>query len=222
MLVVLTSVGNLCLFAKDGILIHQTSFSIEDSRSDDLISFHTYFNNTYGNPEKAHHNCLAVRGASIYILGSSHLVVSRLLPWKERVEVLRRAGDWMGALNMAMTLYDGQAHGVIDLPRALDDVHKTIMPYLAELLLSYVDEVFSYIEVASGNQLGNSDQSNESKSSSFSGHPDIKEQYIRVGGVAVEFCVHINRTDILFEEIFSKFCTAKHKGKVNIFMIIAT
>ncbi|KAK8618149.1 hypothetical protein V6N13_116019 [Hibiscus sabdariffa] len=33
-------------------------------------------------------------------------------------------------------------------------VAETIMPYLVELLLSYVDEVFSYISVAFGNQIG--------------------------------------------------------------------
>ncbi|KAL3517335.1 hypothetical protein ACH5RR_024237 [Cinchona calisaya] len=211
MLVVLTSIGRLGMFTKDGNMIHHTSFAVDGSGGDDLITYHTYFNNIYGNPEKAYHNCVAVRGASIYILGPSHLVVSRLLPWKERIEVLRRAGDWMGALNMAMTLYDGQAHGVIDLPRSLDDVQKTIMPYLAELLLSYVDEVFSYIKVASGNQVGSSDELDDSKSSSDSHHPEIKEQYIRVGGVAVEFCVHIKRTDILFDEIYSKFYAAKQK-----------
>ncbi|XP_071937451.1 uncharacterized protein [Coffea arabica] len=211
MLVVLTSIGRLVMFTKEGNMIHDTSFAVNGTGGDDMITYHTYFNNIHGNPEKAHHNCVAVRGASIYILGTSHLVVSRLLPWKERIEVLHRAGDWMGALNMAMTIYDGQAHGVIDLPRTLDDVQKTIMPYLAELLLSYVDEVFSYIKVASGNQVGNSDQLDESKSSSDSDNPEIEEQYIRVGGVAVEFCVHIKRTDILFDEIYAKFCAAKHK-----------
>ena len=60
--------------------------------------------------------------------------------------------------------------------------------------------------------MGNSDQLDESKSSSDSDNPEIEEQYIRVGGVAVEFCVHIKRTDILFDEIYAKFCAAKHKG----------
>ncbi|CAI9090000.1 OLC1v1024674C6 [Oldenlandia corymbosa var. corymbosa] len=210
MLVILNSIGQLGMFTKDGSMIHETRFSVDVSRGDDLITYHTYFNNSYGNPEKAYHNCVAVRGASIYVLGPSHLLICRLLPWKERIEVLRRAGDWMGALNMAMTLYDGQAHGAIDLPRTLDDIKKTIMPYLLQLLLSYVDEVFSYIKVASGNQVGNTEKLNNAMSSS-SDHPEIKEQYIRVGGVAVEFCVHIKRTDILFDEIYSKFDAAKHK-----------
>ncbi|KAF2315163.1 hypothetical protein GH714_038299 [Hevea brasiliensis] len=171
MLVVLTLTGQLYLFAKDGTVIHQTSFAVDGSGGDDHVAYHTHFINIYGNPEKAYHNCVAVRGASIYILGPMHLVVSRLLPWKERIQVLRRAGDWMGALNMAMTLYDGQAHGVIDLPRAVDAVQEIIMPYLVELLLSYVDEVFSYISVAFCNQIGKVEQDDQ-KSGSGSVHSE--------------------------------------------------
>lgn len=202
MLMVLTSAGRLCLYANDGSLIHDTSFGVDGGkRGDDVIGHHTHFSNV----EKAHHNCIAVRGASLYLLGPTHLVVSRLLPWKERIEVLRKGGDWMGAFNMAMMLYDGQAHGVFDLPRALEDVQKTIMPYMAELLLAYVDVVFSYISVALGNQ-------KEKMDSEGDGVSVIKDQYTRVGGVAVEFCVHINRTDILFDQILSRFESVQQKG----------
>ncbi|GFQ05580.1 vacuolar protein sorting-associated protein 8 homolog [Phtheirospermum japonicum] len=200
MLAILTVTLQLYLFAKDGNLIHHTSFSVDGFPGDDLISYHIYFTNAFGHSEKAYHNSIAVRGATVYILGSEHLIVSRLLSWKERIEVLRKAGDWMGALNMAMTLYDGQTYGVIDLPKNLDDIQRSLMPYLVELLQSYVSEVFSYISVSCYSQSVNGDQSDE-----------IKEQYTRVGGVAVEFCVHIGRTDILFEDILSKFEDAHSK-----------
>ncbi|KAI4355307.1 hypothetical protein L6164_004095 [Bauhinia variegata] len=211
MLVVLTSTGQLYLFAKDGTLIHQTSFAVDGITGDDLVAYHTHFINIFGNPEKAYHNSVSIRGASIYILGRTSLVVSRLLPWKERILVLLKAGDWMGALNMATTLYDGQAHGVADLPRSLDAVHEAIMPFLVELLTSYVDEVFSYISVAFCNQIGKLEQFDDSNSKSTSVHSEIKEQYTRVGGVAVEFCVHIKRTDILFDEIFLKFMNVQQR-----------
>lgn len=200
MLAILTLTAQLCLYAKDGNLIHQTSFSVDGFRGDNLISHHIYFGNSLGNTEKAYHNGIAVRGATIYILGQEHLIVSRLLSWKERIEVLRKAGDWIGALNMAMALYDGQSHGLVDLPKNLDDLQIMVMPYLAELLQAYVSEVFSYLSVACYNQNTKLDQSIE-----------IKEQYIRVGGVAVEFCVHIRRTDILFDDILNKFDEAHQK-----------
>ncbi|CAM8890178.1 unnamed protein product [Rhodiola kirilowii] len=211
LLVVLTATGKLYLFAEDGNLIHQTSFLVDRYSGDDLIAYHTNFNNMFGNPEKAFHNCLAVRGATIYVLAPMHLTVARLLPWKERIQVLRKGGDWMGALNMALTLYDGQFHGVIDLPKTLDSVHVAILPYLVELLLSYVDEVFSYISVAFCNQLEKMVNVDESSLMGSSVHSEIKEQFTRVGGVAVEFCVHIKRTDILFDEIFPKFVAVQQK-----------
>ncbi|KAF6159617.1 hypothetical protein GIB67_034579 [Kingdonia uniflora] len=210
MLVVLTLRGQLCLFSKEGIELHRTSFTVDGSGADDFIAYHTHFTNIFGNPEKAYHNCVSVRGATIYLLGPMHLVVSRLLPWKERIQVLRKAGDWMGALEMTMRLYDGQAHGVIDLPRTLDGIRDTIMPYLVDLILSYVDEVFSYISVAFCNQLERVEQVNESKGRNCNVHSEMGDQFARVGGVAVEFCVHIKRIDILFDDIFSKFVAVQH------------
>ncbi|KAJ8626194.1 hypothetical protein MRB53_019501 [Persea americana] len=212
MLVVLTLRGQLFLFAKEGTEFHRTSFIVDGSVGDDIITYHTHFTNIYGNPEKAFHNSVAVRGATIYILGPMHLVVSRLLPWKERIQVLQKAGDWMGALDMAMRLYDGHAHGVIDLPRTIDAIREAIMQYLLDLLLSYVDVVFSYISVAFCNQIGREEQVDVPKIERSSLHSDIQEQYARVGGVAVEFCVHIKRTDILFDEIFSKFVAVQQGG----------
>ncbi|XP_073130734.1 uncharacterized protein [Henckelia pumila] len=199
MLVVLTLAAQLYLFASDGNEIHHTSFSVDGFQWDDLTSYHIYFTNAFGNPEKAYHNSVAVRGTTIYIIGPEHLVVSRLLSWKERIEVLQKSGDWMGALNMAMTFYDGQTHGAIDLPKNLNDIQISIMPFLVELIQSYVNGVFSYLLVICGNQDVLMD-------------PDeIKEQYTRVGGVAVEFCVHIRRTDILFDDILAKFEDANVK-----------
>ena len=75
MLVFLPSNGQLFLFAKDGTVTHQTSFVVDGSGGEDLVAYHTEFTNIFGNPEKAHHKCIAVRGASIYILGTMHLVV---------------------------------------------------------------------------------------------------------------------------------------------------
>lgn len=212
MLVVVTLRGHLCLFSKDGNELHRTSFIVSGLGIDDVITYNTYFSNTFGNPEKAFHNSIAVRGATVYILGPMHLIVSRLLPWRERIQVLQRAGDWMGALDMSMRLYDGNAHGVIDLPRTVDAIREVIMPFLVELILSYVDEVFSYISVAFCNQIEKVDLVEGMKSADSTLLAEIEGQYARVGGVAVEFCVHIKRTDILFDTIFSKFVAVEHGG----------
>ncbi|XP_018456561.2 uncharacterized protein LOC108827617 [Raphanus sativus] len=211
LLVIPTVTGHLYLFTRDGVVIHQTSFSVDGSSGNDLISYHTYFTNVFGNPEKAYHNSVGVRGASVYILGTARLVISRLLPWKERVDVLRRGGDWMGAFNMAMSLFNGQAHGVVDLPKTVDAIREAIAPSLAELLLSYVDEVFSYITIAFSSQIEKNGVTHEPSSGTNDVNLEVEEQYNRVGGVAVEFCVHINRMDLLFDEIFSRFVAVQQR-----------
>lgn len=212
MLVVLNLRGQLCLFSKDSNELRRTVFVLDGYIFDESILYHTHFSNRFGNPEKHFNNSVAVRGATVYILGPNFLTVSRLLPWKERIEALKRAGDWMGALDMAMKLYDGQTQGVVDLPRTVDSIREAIMPYLVELLLSYIHYVFEYISIALSSHTGKGGASDGLVDADRSLLTQREEQYARVGGVAVEFCVHIGRNDILFDTVFSKFVAAKSGG----------
>ncbi|KAL6848559.1 hypothetical protein ACP4OV_021853 [Aristida adscensionis] len=212
MLVVLNSRGQLCLFSNNGSELRRTTFVPDGLVFDDTILHHAHFSNRFGNPERHFNNSVAVRGATVYILGPNFLTVSRLLPWKERIEALKRAGDWMGALDMAMRLYDGQTQGVVDLPRTVDSIREAIMPYLVELLLSYISYVFEYISIALSNHAGKGGESDALIEADRSLLTQREEQYARVGGVAVEYCVHIGRNDILFDTVFSKFVAAQSGG----------
>ncbi|KAM0845517.1 hypothetical protein ACQ4PT_056320 [Festuca glaucescens] len=212
MLAVLNLRGQLCLFSKDGSELRRTIFVLDGFVFDDSILFHTHFLNKFGIPERHFNNSVAVRGATVYILGPSFLTVSRLLPWKERIEALKRAGDWMGALDMAMKLYDGHTQGVVDLPRTVDSIREAIMPYLVELLLSYIGYVFEYISIALSNHTGKGEATDGLIDADRSLLTQREEQYARVGGVAVEYCVHIGRNDILFDTVFSKFVAAQSGG----------
>uniref|UniRef100_A0A453SZ63 Vacuolar protein sorting-associated protein 8 central domain-containing protein n=1 Tax=Aegilops tauschii subsp. strangulata TaxID=200361 RepID=A0A453SZ63_AEGTS len=212
MLAVLNLRGQLCLFSKDGSELRRTIFILDGLVFDDSILYHTHFSNRFGNPERHFNNSVAVRGATVYILGPSFLTVSRLLPWKEWIEALKRAGDWMGAMDMAMKLYDGHTQGVVDLPRTLDSIREAIMPYLVELLLSYIGYVSEYISIALSNHTGKGGAADGLIDADRSLLTEREEQYARVGGVAVEFCVHIGRNDILFDTVFSKFVAAQSGG----------
>ncbi|EPS74414.1 hypothetical protein M569_00339, partial [Genlisea aurea] len=200
MLAIITVKEELFLFTKHGNLIHQTSISVEGFQGSDLFSYHRYFTDAFGNPEKAYHSTLAVQGVTMYLLGTEHLIVCRLLSWKERIEVLQKAGDWEGALSTGMSIYDGKSHGLVDLPKSLDDLQRIVVPYLSELVHLYIREVFSYISMSRYSHNSMMDQSDE-----------IKDQYVRAGGVAVEFCIHIKKTDILFDDILAKFAEAQQK-----------
>ena len=219
MLVLVTLTGYLCLHRKDGEELHRTRFEFDATGIDGMITYHTYFSNSFGNPEKAYHSSVAVRGATVYILSGMRLIVSRLFPWKERIQTLQRAGDWMGALDLAMRLYDGQVHGVVDLPKSVDDIRKVMMPFLTEMILSYVDEVFSYILVASGYPIVAENQEDDSSLINTSSSGEAEDQFSSVARVAFEFCVHIKRLDILFDGIFSKFVSVHHRGAFGLYLI---
>ncbi|KAE8804581.1 vacuolar protein sorting-associated protein 8 [Hordeum vulgare] len=212
MLAVLNLRGQLFLFSKDGTELRRTIFILDGLVFDDSILYHTHFSNRFGNPERDFNNSVAVRGATVYILGPSFLTVSRLLPWKERIEALKGAGDWMGAMDMAMKLYGGHTQGVIDFPGTVDSIREAIMPYLVELLLSYIGYVFEYISIALSNRTKKGGAADGLIDSDRSLLTEREEQYARVGGVAVEFCVHIGRNDILFDTVFSKFVAAQSGG----------
>ncbi|KAL3676096.1 hypothetical protein R1sor_026044 [Riccia sorocarpa] len=232
MVVVTTSKDELCLYTSEGVEIERAALS-HDHSGLGAVTYHTHFLNIYGNPEKAYHNSLAVRGAALYVLGPSQLWRARLLPWQDRIKALQNAGDSLGAFHIAMEIYDGRSQGVTGLPRGLDAMRDAIMPTLLSLLSSYIDEAFAYLSLAFGSS--SSPAASESgtalASSAKSGHTtvgmegpgeakhsveetavEVREQYARVGGVAIEFCVHIHKTDVLFENVFSKFDAVGQRG----------
>lgn len=228
MMVVATSKDQLCLFTNEGVEIERAVLGTEHGGSGAFI-YHTHFMNLYGNPEKAYHNALAVRGAALYLLGPSQLWRARLLPWRDRIKALENAGDWMGAFHIAMEIYDGRSQGVTGLPKGLDAMREAIMPTLLALLSAYIDEAFAYLSLALGPSSSTTmmqiapepiKQQHELSltQGSTARQPDngvveAREQYARVGGVAIEFCVHIRKTEVLFENVFSKFEAVGQRGK---------
>ena len=165
------------------------------------LSYHAYILNNFGNPEKTYHNSVAVQAANMYLLGPLRVWRARLLPWHDRIKALQHAGDWMGAFHVGMEVFDGRALAVVGIPRKTDLLQKAAVPVLLDLLSAYVDEAFTYLSLAFGSDIKNS-----------SDIAKAKEQYTRVGGVAIEFCVHIHQPDVLFNQIFNKFCNAEQKG----------
>lgn len=213
MLVIVTAKDELCLFTKEGVELERGSIMGEQEGVGSLI-YHTHIMNALGNPEKAYHSSLSVRGAALYLMGPHQLWRARLLPWRERIKALEDAGDWMGAFHIAMELYDGRARGVTGLPRGLDAMRDAIMSPLLGLLSAYIDMAFAYLSVAFGSTTETASQTADRQGSVGLGQDlqEAREQYARVGGVAIEFCVHIGKQDVLFENVFSKFVAVGQRG----------
>jgi hypothetical protein len=230
MMVVATAKDQLCLFTKEGVEVERASLGGEQEGLGAII-YHTHILNTFGNPEKTYHSSLSVRGAALYILGTLQLWRARLLPWGDRIKALQDAGDWMGAFHIAMELYDGQARGVTGLPRGLDAMREAIMETLLALLSAYIDEAFAYlslvipsspmppVDVAGTKDHLQAEEAVSTVADSWGGGSvgqdmidEAREQYARVGGVAIEFCVHVGKREVLFENVFHKFEAVSQRG----------
>ncbi|KAH7431149.1 hypothetical protein KP509_08G032600 [Ceratopteris richardii] len=187
---IVTLKGQFYLFTNEGLEVqHVTMESEERIRNLELL-YHTHMLNTFGNPEKTYYNSLTAHGSMLYLLGPQRIYRAELLPWQARLKALQDAGDFLGALRAGMELFDGRALAVMGLPKRVDELRELVTPSLVNLLLDYIDQVFTYLEA----------------------QVQDKEQYAHVGGVAIEFCVHIHQTDVLFNHIYHKFCAAGQKG----------
>lgn len=211
---IMTSKEQLCLFTNEGLEVQRVTIESDDTKKSLDLSYHTHLLNTFGNPEKTFYSSLAVRAATVYLLGSQRIYRARLLPWHDQLKALQDAGDWMGAFHVGMELFDGRALSVMGLPRELGSLQKAVTPTLLDVLSAYIDEVFTYLSLAFGTTIDAADDAVDKELMA-----QAKEQYARVGGVAIEFCVHIHQMDVLFDNIFHKFCTAGQRG--NAVMLIS-
>jgi hypothetical protein len=193
----------MSLFTREGKQVEQVNIESNEMKTT-ALSYHAHILNTFGNPEKTYHSSIAVQAGTMYLLGPLQVWRARLLPWQERIKSLQNAGDWMGAFHVGMEVFDGKALALMGLPRKIDLLQKAAVPVLLDLLSAYVDEAFAYLSLAFGS--GTESSSEVAKA---------KEQYTRVGGVAIEFCVHIHQTDVLFNRIFNNFCNAGQRGRAN-------
>ncbi|MCO5611674.1 hypothetical protein L7F22_065929 [Adiantum nelumboides] len=204
---IMTLKEQLCLFTKEGLEVQRVAMESGETSTSLELAYHTHMLNIFGNPEKTYFSSLTAGVATMYLLGPQRIYRAHLLPWQDQLRALQDAGDWMGAFHVGMELFDGRALAVMGLPRGIDALRKIATPTLLNLLFNYIDEVFTYLSLAFGTTIDAATAAEKEELTA-----QAKEQYARVGGVAIEFCVHIHQTDALFNHIFHKFCAAEQRG----------
>lgn len=107
----------------------------------------------------------------------------------------------MSTFCTALDLQEGTTLGVTGLPQNLDQSRAATSSFSLGLLHQYVDEAFQYLQLAGGKEGGNFHEVSS------------REEYARVGGVAVEFLVRLKRTDVLFGDVLSKFEAVGQRGE---------
>ena len=118
---------------------------------------------------------------SLLLLGSSSVVMVKVLTWSDRVEALISNRQWVDALALALDFYDGQAKAAIGLPRDP-----------ATLKLRLRDQLVDYITQYVTAELAESAASD-------------RVQLRLIGGCAMEYCACIERMDLVFSSIYEQF-----------------
>ena len=119
---------------------------------------------------------------SLLLLGSSSVVIVKVLTWSDRVDALIANHNWTEALALALDFYEGQAKAAIGLPRDPLSLKNKLRDQIIEYVVQYVTVGL------------------------ISGQGAVDRVQLRViGGCAMEYCTCIERMDLIFTDIYAKF-----------------
>ncbi len=205
----------LYMNTNDEICLYDTSSSeeVERKKISKMVSHRTQDSKNF---PPSFQNSFRGCAGNVYLLGMQQLCIAKEQSWKERIDALTEAGEWISALVLALDRFDAVTKprkgaggsGAIQDPCpkgsptriALDDT-------LERILLDYADISLADLKDSS-RQLENNARTNDR----FSTSP-----YQIVGGVCIDFCSTVDRTDLLFGQIYEQFCAAG-VDKQNIFL----
>ena len=111
------------------------------------------------------------------------------IQWNDRLKMLVDAGDYLGSLEMAMGFFKNTgSHIAFGLPQDSKDRDRLLIKAISECLQTYVDQSTSAIEDVETNS------------------PHYQSNFSRLSNTCFDVCLAISRDDLLFNEIYDKFC----------------
>lgn len=154
----------------------------------------------------SYHASMYITPSRLYFLGlpvGSNANVScwsaSLLSWKERIDAYTKQGDWLPGLSLALDFYEGKAKASAGLPNDVASIREVTGAKISELLLAYIDVA---INAASGMV---EDKTPETQARAM--------VYFRtLGGICLDYCLTIQRLDLLFTTVFDKFKGLGYSG----------
>lgn len=134
--------------------------------------------------------------SNIMFLGYNKIWTCSLFSWKEYIEYLKSSGqDWLTVLKVALEIYNGDLKGYAKVPDEKEIREYVLKGYLKDLLKSSIETVIIQFKLKDGR--GENEQ--------LHGKQDkIQADSIAIK-VAIEFCLNINSTDFLFNDIVDLF-----------------
>jgi Golgi CORVET complex core vacuolar protein 8/WD domain, G-beta repeat len=148
--------------------------------------------------EMFYHNSIRCNAHSMLLLGMDEVLEGKVLSWSDRVKALVQQNFWMDGLALALDFYEGKAKAAVGLPRGDAALKAILKDRLVSLLENYIATGLKPL-IQQVQRSGTSE-----------GLTSLLQRY---AGIAVDYCVTIERTDVLFQQIFSMFLEA-HGGDV--------
>ncbi|XP_053326950.1 vacuolar protein sorting-associated protein 8 homolog isoform X2 [Spea bombifrons] len=143
--------------------------------------------------EKACYQSISIYGGQIFYLGTKSVHAMMLRNWRERVDHLLKQDCYTEALALAWSFHEGKAKAVVGLSGDLKKRKSVVADKMVEILLQYTDKAL--------------------RKCPEQGKIQVMEQHFQdTVPVMVDYCLLLQRTDILFSQMYDKLsenCVAK-------------
>ncbi|KAL4217419.1 Vacuolar protein sorting-associated protein 8 [Mactra antiquata] len=126
-------------------------------------------------------------GGQLFLLGTKTVHVYSLRTWRERIEVLVNESRYQDALALALSFYEGKAKAVVGLSGPSLKKKEVVADLMLDILFQYVDLSMTQYCPEKGKI------------------EELEDYYQVIVPVCVEYCLHLDRMDILFGRIYERF-----------------
>ncbi|ESO93558.1 hypothetical protein LOTGIDRAFT_215952 [Lottia gigantea] len=137
--------------------------------------------------EQACYQSIVSHSSQLFTLGTKTVSVYNIRSWNERIDVLVKQNKYHEALSLALSFYDGKAKAVVSLTSSSSKRRDIVSHLILELLFDYVDLSMTKLCPDKGKIEA------------------LEEYYQEIVPVCVDYCLHLNRTDVLFGRIYERF-----------------
>ncbi|XP_039610993.1 vacuolar protein sorting-associated protein 8 homolog [Polypterus senegalus] len=135
--------------------------------------------------EKACYESVCSYGGQIVFLGTKSVHIMTLRSWRERVDHLLKQEKFVEALSLSWSFHEGTARAVVGLFGDPNKRKGVVADKMVEILLQYADRSL--------------------KKCPEQGKIQVMEQHFQdIVPIMVDYCLLLQRTDLLFSQIYSK------------------
>jgi hypothetical protein len=89
-------------------------------------------------PELSYQHSIRSNAHSLFILGRSAIMMSRVLGWNDRVDTLVASGNWIEALALALDYFESAIKIAIGTQKEQLNYQTKLKETIVELLMQYV------------------------------------------------------------------------------------